>query len=80
MLTLKDKLFEAQEEIRKLTLSKNGGICSSNGGEITGSPSSSTLSHQPLAGAVEEEEADFMYIQEYELNNYIIEWAYVDGM
>ncbi|CAL9078458.1 unnamed protein product [Musa textilis] len=80
VLTLKDKLFEAQEEVRKMTLSKNGGICNSNGGEITGSPSSSTLSYQPLVGAVEEEEADFMYVQECELNNYIIEWADIDGM
>ena len=84
MLKLKDKLLEAEEEIRKLSLVANGGVVGGNGGsgEVIGSPSSSTLTYQPVVAdfGAAEKEAELMYIQEYEFNNSMMEWAYFYGM
>ncbi|THU64352.1 hypothetical protein C4D60_Mb01t25590 [Musa balbisiana] len=80
VLKLKDKLLEAEEEIRKLSLVANGGVVGGNGGsgEVIGSPSSSTLTYQPAVAdfGAAEKEAELMYIQEYEFNNSMMEWAY----
>ncbi|RRT81870.1 hypothetical protein B296_00014981 [Ensete ventricosum] len=84
VLKLKDKLLEAEEEITKLSLVANGGVVGGNGGngEVVGSPSSSTLTYQPLIAdfGVAEKEAELMYIQEYEFNDAMMEWAYFYGM
>ncbi|CAL9039977.1 homeobox-leucine zipper protein HOX14-like [Musa acuminata AAA Group] len=75
VMQLKGKLSEAQEEIRKLSLSMKEAVAGSR-------PSSSTSSHQPLVAdlGVAAEEAELMYIQEFDFGNYMMEWAYFYGL
>ncbi|CAL9150105.1 unnamed protein product [Musa hybrid cultivar] len=75
VMQLKEKLSEAQEEIRKLSLSMKEAVAGSR-------PSSSTSSHQPLVAdlGVAAEEAELMYIQEFDFGNYMMEWAYFYGL
>ncbi|WOL16937.1 homeobox-leucine zipper protein HOX12-like [Canna indica] len=74
LMSLKEKLSEAEEEIRKLSLGFNG---TSSGG----SPSSSftAVSQRPYAGAGEfgvKGEDDGISMHEYNFNNYMtMEWA-----
>ncbi|RWV88170.1 hypothetical protein BHE74_00021534 [Ensete ventricosum] len=71
VMKLKERLLEAQEKIRKLSLSMKEAVDGSR-------PGSSTFSHQPLVAGfgVAEEEAELMYIQESDFSNYMMEWAY----
>ncbi|RWW04130.1 hypothetical protein GW17_00032661 [Ensete ventricosum] len=81
---LKEKLLEAEEEIRKLSLGTGGAGASGSNAERGGSsPSSSlsTVSHHPLVGEFGVEgEADLMNIQEYNFNSYMMEWANFYGV
>ncbi|RWW75221.1 hypothetical protein BHE74_00016762 [Ensete ventricosum] len=72
VLRLKEKLLEAEEEIRKLSWSVNGGNLGS---------SFSAVSLQPtLGGFGMEEEAELAYMDEYDFYNYTMEWTNPYGM
>ncbi|CAL9085039.1 unnamed protein product [Musa textilis] len=67
VLQLKEKLLEAEEEIRKLSWSVNGGNLGS---------SFSTVSLQPTLGEFGmEEEAELANTDEYDFHNYTMEWT-----
>ncbi|XP_065002573.1 homeobox-leucine zipper protein HOX12-like isoform X2 [Musa acuminata AAA Group] len=67
VLQLKEKLLEAEEEIRKLSWSVNGGNLGS---------SFSAVSQQPIHGEFgTEAEAELAYMDEYDLYNYTMEWT-----
>ncbi|RRT61920.1 hypothetical protein B296_00005971 [Ensete ventricosum] len=67
VLRLKEKLLEAEEEIRKLSWSVNGGNLGS---------SFSAVSLQPTLGEFGmEEEAELAYMDEYDFYNYTMEWT-----
>ncbi|XP_042414868.1 homeobox-leucine zipper protein HOX14-like [Zingiber officinale] len=73
VLKLKDKLLAAEEELRRLSLC---GTCGGTGsGELTGSPNSSTLTDQPAVSefGTMEEEAELMFLPEYDC---LMEWGY----
>ncbi|KAG6493658.1 hypothetical protein ZIOFF_048651 [Zingiber officinale] len=73
VLKLKDKLLAAEEELRRLSLC---GTCRGTGsGELTGSPNSSTLTDQPAVSefGTMEEEAELMFLPEYDC---LMEWGY----
>ncbi|WOL11657.1 hypothetical protein Cni_G20421 [Canna indica] len=79
VFNLKEKLSEANEKIKKLSLIMNGAAGGTAGGsEMIGSQSSSTLTIQPLEAdfGVVDNEAELIYISEYEFNNYI--WSGYD--
>lgn len=72
VLRLKGRLSEAEEKIRNLS----GGP---NGAAAVASPSSppSTVTHQPLYQELGMDgEADLMYINEYNYNNYLMDLSW----
>ncbi|CAL9131393.1 unnamed protein product [Musa textilis] len=75
VMKLRGQLSEAQEEIRKLSLSTKEAVAGSR-------PSSSTLTHQPSVAdmGVAEEEAELMYVQEFDFGYYMMEWACFYGL
>lgn len=82
-MNLKEKLCEAEEEIRKLSL----GVVNSGGhAERGGSPSSSfstASGHQPFAAEFEMKgEDELVCMEEYSLGNYYLmdQWANFYGL
>lgn len=75
-MNLKEKLREAEEEIRKLSM---GGCFSGDNINRSGSPSSSfsNASHQPLVGSEfgSKGEDELICLQEYDNFYMTMEWA-----
>ncbi|XP_020105031.1 homeobox-leucine zipper protein HOX12-like isoform X2 [Ananas comosus] len=86
VLKLKERLSEAEAEIRKLTAGitgASGGGGGGGGGSSSPSSSFSTVTHRPLVNGEfgVEGETDFMYIyNDYTYNNYMMDLVGLYGM
>lgn len=83
VLKLKQRLVEAEEQIRKLSSGMNAAADAITVAGSDGSPSSWFSSVLPLAGELGTEgEAELMFMHDHDFNNYmtIMEWAGFFGM
>ncbi|KAG6493531.1 hypothetical protein ZIOFF_048523 [Zingiber officinale] len=84
VLNLREQLFEAKEEKRKLSLGINGGASGLSNVTAAGGGSSSPSSSFSVVGelGLEGGEGDFVYAhqQEHDFNKYMMEWANFYGV